>query len=323
MSEKEVRTKGIQKLKYQGRPRQIPVYLARSFRLFVTQSDWKVLPMAAIIGGLIAFVVGRTIFRTQEATVMGAFLLSCVCIWNGCFNSIQNVCRERPILKREHRAGMHISAFVIAQMIYQAIICALQSAIVLVIFYYAGVSFPAVSIMTPWFLMDFWITLFLMTFAADMMAFFISCIVQNTTTAMTLMPFILMFMLMFAGGPIDLAGAAEVIQKFTLSHYGVVALTALGRFNELPMVTLWNDMIQFQDEFIYEGEKPIKLLVEAMRGDGSAYDFEMQTGQMSAQEIYNPTMENIGKCWLIIIGFAILFAFLSMVAMKFIDKDKR
>ena len=47
----------------------------------------------------------------MEGTLMGAFAIACVCIWTGSFNSIQVICRERDVIKREHRAGMHISSY--------------------------------------------------------------------------------------------------------------------------------------------------------------------------------------------------------------------
>ena len=50
----------------------------------------------------------------MEGNLKGAFALTCVAIWNGCFNSIQSVCRERPIIKREHRSGMHISSYAVS-----------------------------------------------------------------------------------------------------------------------------------------------------------------------------------------------------------------
>ena len=98
------------KEKHTGRVAQVFIYLGKCLRMFVYQSDWKVLPMGAVIAALVTMVVGANLFKTQEGTKLGVFALVCVCIWNGFFNSIQVVCRERDIIKREHRAGLHMSA---------------------------------------------------------------------------------------------------------------------------------------------------------------------------------------------------------------------
>ena len=113
--------------RHTGRLSQTGIYLGKMFRMFIYQNDWKVLPMSAVIAGLVAFVLGSSLFVTQEGTLMGSFALSCICIWNGFFNSIQNVCRERAIIKRGHRSGLHISSYVAAHMIYQAFLCLCQT----------------------------------------------------------------------------------------------------------------------------------------------------------------------------------------------------
>ena len=52
----------------------------------------------------------------------------------------------------------------------------------------AGVQFLAEGVITPWGIVDIGITILLVTYAADIMALMVSCIVRTTTTAMTVMP---------------------------------------------------------------------------------------------------------------------------------------
>jgi hypothetical protein len=102
---------------------QIGIFFGKFVRMFVYQSDWKVLPMAALIAGLVGFALGGNFGVSMEGTLTGAFAIVCVCIWNGSFNSIQVICRERGIVKREHRAGMHISSYILAHPMYQLLLC--------------------------------------------------------------------------------------------------------------------------------------------------------------------------------------------------------
>ena len=90
------------KNRYRGRIAQIFIYLGKLVRMFLYQNDWKMLPMAAVIAAIVTYAVGGNLYQTQEGTASGSFALICVCIWNGFFNSIQVVCRERDIIKREH-----------------------------------------------------------------------------------------------------------------------------------------------------------------------------------------------------------------------------
>ncbi len=309
--------------RYRGRLRQIPIYLRRNFRLFIYESDWKVLPMAALIAALVVYTVGGNVFVTQEGMLNCAFALSCICIWNGCFNSIQAVCRERDILKREHRAGMHMTSYVAAQMIYQFVICALQSAITITVFWFRKTPFPTEGLFTPWFLVDFWISLILITFASDMMAFAISAIVRSTTSAMTIMPFMLIFQLIFSGAAFSLSGFAGKISKYTISHWGLCAITSQGDYNHLPMVSIWNMMFRYRNELDYMGVKPLNLFVEEVQSEGMLDDFLLRSGAMNTNSTYANTIANVGGCWLSLIACALILAAIALVCLEFIDRDSR
>ena len=147
------------RLRYRGRLGQIAVYFNKLVRMFIYQNDWKVLPMSAIIAGLVTFAVGANMFTSQEGAFSGCFSLVCVCIWNGFFNSIQSVCRERPIIKREHRAGLHISSYIIAHMLYQFLLCAAQTGIIILICRLAGLKFPEAGPVSGSFTVDLAISL--------------------------------------------------------------------------------------------------------------------------------------------------------------------
>ena len=196
--------RSAENLQYTGRIDQIRIYLKKFLRIFVYQSDWKVLPIGAVIAALVTFVVGANMFVTQEGTTTGTFALACVCIWNGFFNSIQVVCRERNIVKREHRSGMEVSSYIIAHMLYQLLLCFLQTLITLLICVIAGIKIPGAGVVTPWGIVDVGITILLVTYTADIMALMVSCIVRSTTTAMTVMPFLLIYQLIFSGSFFEL-----------------------------------------------------------------------------------------------------------------------
>ena len=117
------------RLRYRGRGAQVRIYLGKFLRMFVYQNDWKVLPMAALIAVLVGMVIRKRLFISMEGTLVGAFAMVCVAIWNGCFNSIQVICRERDIVKREHRSGMHVSSYVFSHMVYQALLCLMQTGV--------------------------------------------------------------------------------------------------------------------------------------------------------------------------------------------------
>lgn len=313
--------------RYAGRLEQIKVYLGKLFRIFVYEKDWKVLPMAAVIAAMVSYVVGKKMFVNMEGTKVGALAFVCVCIWNGFFNSIQVVCRERSVIKREHRSGMSIFSYLSAHVIYQAIICALQVFISLVVYALMKVKFPTEGVVTGSFLIDIFVTLFLITFAADMMALMVSCLVHSTTTAMTVMPFLLIVQLVFAGVAFPLHGFPETISNASISKWGIYAVCAESNYNKLPTTVLkksWkilkkSDYVQTLEEI---GNKIDPDMVKDL--EDQLYENLVDTLQESMQvEEYEAEKSNVLKEWILLFVFAVIYVGIGMVSLEFVDKDHR
>ena len=309
-------------VRHKGRLAQTGIYLGKLLRMFVYQNDWKVLPMAAVITAVVTYVVGANLFVTQEGTLTGAFALVCVCIWNGFFNSIQSVCRERSIVKREHRAGLHITAYIAAQVIYQLLLCLAQTAITLIICRLTGVQIPGKGVVTSWGLLDLGVTILLVTFAADMMALLISCIVRTTTTAMTVMPFLLIFQLVFSGTFFSLDGFAEKLSSLTISRWGINSFCAVGRYNEQPMVTLWNTLFKFRDLEVL-GQKPLLALIKKAEQTGYRDTFLLWSGSYNQNGAYASTVQNVLNNWGGIALITVVCIVAAVMALKAVDRDKR
>ena len=388
--------KATRKTRYRGRIEQVQIVLGKFFRMFVYQSDWKVFPMAALIAGLLAYVIRTDFMKTMEGTLKGSFAIACVGLWNGCFNSIQVICRERDIVKREHRSGLHISSYIIAHMIYQAVLCLGQTVILLYVFRLLEIRFPEEGFLTPWFRLDLGITVFLITYAADMLALLISAVVRTTTGAMTVMPFILIFQLVFSGGIFSLPSWTKPVTKLTLSNYGLRCICAQADYNSLPMASAWSTIRRMKD-LPLEGSLTAGEVLDLMGEDTSArsevirelremplqrktktgnelladrdgkpvtmgdvidwaatapelevsrqkeYHTSVTIGEIidifgedevkkavlekSAKAGQDPRYERdpflITDCWMVLAGFAMLYALAAMIALEFIDQDKR
>ena len=308
-------------MQYKNRLEQIPVYLGKQFRMFINEMNWKVLPMSAIIAYLVVYVLGSKMFRNMEYTKYGSLALICVCIWNGMFNSIQVVCKERNIIKREHRAGLHISSYLAAHMIYQAIICALQVLITMIIFRAFGMYFPNTGLVTGVFALDAGLSMFLATFAADMLALMVSCIVHSTTTAMTVMPFLLIIQLVFAGSIFPLnRPTAKLIANFTISNWGINSINIAADYNSQKSSAIYAaiDGMSGSDE-----NDMLTKVKNAMEIPEVKERIESYTATKLYVEEYEYTKENLLKCWGILALFAAAYALIGLIALEFVDKDKR
>ena len=59
--------KRMRRIRHTGRSSQVLIYLGKQLRFFINESDWKVLPMAAVIAGLVAMVIRNASLSTWRA----------------------------------------------------------------------------------------------------------------------------------------------------------------------------------------------------------------------------------------------------------------
>ena len=217
---------------------QVGVYVGKCFRAFVNERGWKTLISSAIIIIIISWVAGGDMFVTFMATRNGAFALVCGFIWIGIFNSIQSICRERAIIKREYRTGLHISSYITAHMIYEMVLCFAQALIAVILLFMLRTP-SSQGIFTASFV-ELFITFFLVIFAADALGLLVSCIVKTENAAMTAMPFVLILQLVLAGIVFELDGVASSLSNFTISRWGVNAICSIANVNNMPNAILSN-----------------------------------------------------------------------------------
>lgn len=292
---------------------QVQIYLGKHWRLFLNERGWKVLVFAAIISAMVSAVLGNNMFVYTLETGQGAFTLVSACIWIGIFNTIQSVCKERAILKREHRAGLHMSSYVLSHLIFQAGICLLQAGILLGISA-AFLHYPAVTPLFGSTMLEFFLTYFLVTYAADALGLAISALVKSPTTAMTVMPFVLIIQLIFSGMLFVLQGPAGMVGNLTISKWGMNATCVSADFNSLEnseqvgfSVTLQN--IASQEGYPLDGAQVDALVKEYY--------------QVSVNEDYDHTAANLAVDWGILVLQVAVYAAVATLALEFVDHDKR
>lgn len=264
--------------------KQINIYFTKFLSLFFKTGGWKAFIFGAVISLIIAMVVGDNMFVYGLDTESGCFSIVSACIWIGIFNSIQVVCKERDIIKREHRSGLHISSYIVARALYEMIICFVQAAIMLVLCM-IFLNFPEEGLVTGNIIIDVFITFFLILLSADYLGIAVSSIVKTTTTAMTVMPFLLIVQLVLSGVLFALEGNTELIAKITISKWGMESLGSIVNMDGLPYNAAGWQIIP-RDAYLYESG-------------------------------------HVVNAWLIILGFALLYLVVGIISLEFVDKDKR
>ncbi len=266
---------------------QIQIYTRKFFRTLKRESFISIL-IGVAITVIVMSVTKKNMFETFEGSKSGLFSLICVCIWIGIFNSIQLVCREKnDIVKDELDKSLNASSYMAAHFIYQFFLCAIQSLIVFLIFMFYTSDKGDIGV--PLYYL---ITIFLIMFASDAMAFVISCAVPNPITAMTVMPLLLLIQLVMAGVLFELSGISEVVALFTMSKWGMEAFGNIGNITNIPSL---------QEEKFVD-------LPEQFHPESWISDTDLSK--------YGGGGEEILLCWMCFIAFIVAFYFLSVVALK-------
>ena len=292
---------------------QVKIYLGKHWRLFLNERGWKVLLFGAVISALVSAVVRHNMFVYTLETFQGAFTLVSACIWIGIFNSIQTICKERAIVKREHRAGLHISSYVFSHLIFQAGICLVQAAVLLGISA-AFIAYPAVQPLFGSVFVEYFITYFLVTYAADVLGLAISAIVKSPTTAMTVMPFVLIIQLLFSGMLFTLSGPMGLVGSLTISKWGLNATCISADHNNLGNTEQINAAYQLQQ---IAADNALPLTGE----QATALAQEYMTSDLNPD--YTHTAGNLAGNWGMLALHTAVYAAVAIAALEFVDKDKR
>lgn len=221
-------------------------------------------PLIAAI--ITVWIAGEDMFVHYDGTKAGNFVLVSAAIWGGLFNSIQVVVKERANIKRDYVTGLRLRCYTASRAVWHLVLCVIQSGIMVVS--YVGVKafydnpLPKDGILCGSALLELYITLLLLMFAADMMGILISCIVKKSDTANVLAPYILIVQLIFSGILFELDGLAEKVSYFMISKWGMEALGSISELNDLPLkVQLTVPTVPHEAESIFEHSKDHLLTV--------------------------------------------------------------
>lgn len=196
-----------------------------------------VFPVIAAI--ITVWIAGENMFVHFEGTKSACFVIVSAAIWGGLFNSIQVVVRERENIRRDHAAGLRLRCYTASRAVVQFVLCLLQSVMLTCSFIgvrwrYAN-ELPEQGIILNEVLLEYFITIALLTFTADSMGMFLSSLVKKPETANVMAPYILIVQLIFSGILFSMQGAAETLSYAMLSRWGMEAMGSISNLNELPL----------------------------------------------------------------------------------------
>jgi len=143
--------------------KQTNVYFKKISRIAIREKAWKFIVFATIIALIVGLVVSKDMFSNFERTKSGFFTVASACIWLGIFNSIQSICKEHDIIRSEYRQGMKLTSYISANILWQMVLCLVQSVVIFVVciaFGFFGEEVGKGVIMNAY--VEYFITIFLL-----------------------------------------------------------------------------------------------------------------------------------------------------------------
>lgn len=214
---------------------QIPVLCKRYMKLLCNDKMrlLLILLMAPGLQLLISVVADGRQFEQYEMTKSLLFALSCATVWCGIFNAIQEICKERSILKREYMTGLSLTAYILSKILVLGVICFIQSGLIVLTFT-ALVGLPKEGLfMLP--ILEMLTTTFLTALAATAMGLLASSFFKNADRAMTAAPILLMPQILFSGLIFKLEGASELISWLVVCRWSMEGYGTTANLNQLQL----------------------------------------------------------------------------------------
>lgn len=219
----------------ESRWKQLCVLSARYLKLVANdrQRLLLLLAQAPLLAVLISFVADGEQFGQYEMTKSLLFALSCSAFWVGMLNAIQEICKERTIMKREYMTGLSLSSYVSSKIIVLGVMCLIQSILIMTVFALM-VGLPDEGILMQPFV-ELLITTFITAVASTAMGLFVSSLFNNADRAMTVAPILLMPQILFSGLIFKLSGATEVISWIAVCRWSMEGYGTTANLNDLPL----------------------------------------------------------------------------------------
>lgn len=271
-----------------NRLKQLGVLSARYIKLVINDKQRLLLLLmqAPLLAVLISFVADGKQFEQYEMSKSLLFALSCSAFWVGVLNAIQEICKERTVMKREYMTGLSLSSYISSKIFVLGALCLVQSLLITGVFSLM-VGLPEKGIIAAPFV-EILTTTFLTAVASTAMGLFVSSLFTNADRAMTVAPILLMPQILFSGLIFKLSGATETISWLAVCRWSMEGYGTTANLNELPL-RLQQEGVQIPHE---------------------------------AESFFEFTSSHLLSSWGILVVYTVVFLVLARIVLSKIGKEK-
>ena len=305
-----------------------------------------------IIGLLLTLVAGPDIYQKFTETQSILFTLMSGGIWMGLLNTIQEVNKERVILKREYMGNLKLPVYMLSKYIVQGVISLVQAVILVVTFVLVKGTPNCKGVIISNATVEIIVLIFLTIYASAGMGLLLSSITKSADRAMAIAPFVLIIQLIFSGILFELTGATDKISYVTFSRWAMESIGSTCDLNELEppgqeesdsveeqfddLVATCNDAIaemqEAYDEQINELQDAVETYsalannpqtFEEYTSEPQTIEAEYEAAETEDNKMYVRSKARTVRSWLILYGSTFLCAGISVLVLRKLKDEQR
>lgn len=270
----------------------------------------------------------------------------------GLLNTIQEVNKERVILKREYMGNLKLPIYMLSKYIVQGVISLIQAVILVVTFVLVKGTPSCKGVIISNATVEMIVLIFLTIYASAGMGLLLSSITKSADRAMAIAPFVLIIQLIFSGILFELTGATDKISYVTFSRWAMESIGSTCNLNELEppgqeesdsveeqfddLVATCNDAIaemqEAYDAQINELQDAVETYsalannpqtFEEYTSEPQTIEAEYEAAETEENKMYVRSKARTARAWLILYGSTFLCAGISVLVLRKLKDEQR
>lgn len=203
---------------------------------------------------LMAFLI---CLATEKNSLLNPLTASMMCaaftmasMWLGLFNTIQEIVKERDMLKKEYMSGLNFSSYIVSKIIIFSILCLYQAVSCVTIVYYHLDPRPTDTLIFN-SLLDLILNFFLVAFSTSVIGIFISSLVKDIKTTLIFSPLYMMVQMLFSGMFIPFVKLTRKISYFTTGRWGYESFGTISNLKIYGVLEPDKNFLLFTNSHIF------------------------------------------------------------------------
>ncbi len=207
------------------------------------------LGQALLMGSLICVAVEKKGFLNPMTSSMMCVAFTLASMWLGLFNTIQEIVKERDMLKKEYMSGLNFASYIVSKIIVVAFLC-LYQAITCVTIVYFHLSPRPEDVLVFNTLVALIVNFFLVAFSTSIIGLFISSLVKDSKTTLILSPLYMMIQMLFSGMFVPFVKLTENISYFTSGRWGFESFGTISHLTKYGVMEPTENFFKFTQNHI-------------------------------------------------------------------------